>query len=720
MLRLTCLVLAITPVLAVAQKKPVTMDAVYEDSGRADRRVAMPSAWTPDGKAFVVRRNHILEVFDAASGKTRTLVSTDALEGAAVKAPQKDHPFDWQNRRVHPTEMEFSGSGTHLLYSAGGDIFLIQFNSGSWVQLTKTQAAEEDPKLSPDGSTVAFRRNWDLYALDVSSGKETRLTENGSETLRNGGLDWVYPEELDLGTAYWWSPDSKSIAYLQFDTSREPIYPHEDLLRPSAVYEPQRYPHAGENNADVRLGVVAAKGGPTRWIDTGDTRNNFLIARAGWMPDSKSVYMIRLNRTQNHLEMIAASAATGEQRVVFSESDRFWVNLDGDVIFLNGGKRFLWTSERDGFRHVYLYSNDGRKVKQLTKGSWEVTGINGVDEQRGRVFYTSSEPGHLERQLYSVGLDGSDKRRITAEPGSHTVTMGPAAAYYLDDFSSMKQPGAVTLHSGDGKQISVYRGADERLSSYDILPTEIVPFRASDGTDLYGRLIRPAGFRPGTRYPVIVKVYGGPGSQAFRDSWTGIDIDQAYAQMGYAVWEAENRGGTGRGHAFETPVFHNLGKVELSDQIDGVKQLIAMGIADPARVGIQGWSYGGFMTANAMLNAGEVFKCGIAGAPVTDWRNYDSIYTERYMGLPQDNPEGYRESALPSLAHQLSGRLMLVHNIEDDNVLFQNTLQLSDALQKAGKIFETMIYPQKTHAVTGPVARQMNESMVEFFDRCLK
>jgi dipeptidyl-peptidase 4 len=719
MLRLTCLVLAIAPILAVAQKKPVTMDAVYKDSGR-DGRVEMPSAWTPDGKAFVVRRNHNLEVVDAASGKTRTLVSTDALEGAAVKAPQEERPFDWQNRRVHPTEVEFSGSGKQLLLSAGGDVFMIQFDSGSWVQLTKTQAAEEDPKLSPDGLTVAYRRNWDLYTLDVASGKETRLTENGSETLRNGGLDWVYPEELDLGTAYWWSPDSRSIAYLQFGTGREPIYPHEDLLRPRAVYEPQRYPQAGDNNADVRLGVVAARGGPTRWVDTGDTRSNFLIARAGWMPDSKSVYMIRLNRTQNRLEMIAASAATGEQRVVFSESDPFWVNLDGDVVFLNDGKRFLWTSERDGFRHIYVYSDDGRKVKQLTRGNWEVTGINGVDERRGRVFYTSSEPGHLERQLYSVGLDGSDKRRVTTEPGSHAIAMGPAAAYYLDNFSSMKQPGAVTLHSEDGKRISLYRGPDERFSSYDILPAEIVRFKASDGTQLYGRLIRPAGFQPGTKYPVIVKVYGGPGSQPFRDSWTGIDIDQVYAQKGYAVWQAENRGGTGRGHAFETPVFHKLGKVELSDQIEGVKQLIAIGIADPARIGIQGWSYGGFMTANAMLNAGEVFKCGIAGAPVTDWRNYDSIYTERYMGLPQDNPEGYRDSALPSLAHQLNGRLMLVHNIEDDNVLFQNTLQLSDALQKAGKIFETMIYPQKTHGVTGPVARQMNESMLEFFDRCLK
>ena len=720
MLRLTCLVLAITPVLAVAQKKPVTIDAVYDDSGRSDGRMAMPSAWTPDGKAFVVPRNHNLEVVDAATGRSRTLLSTDALEGAAIKATQQDHLFDWQNRRVHPTQMEFSGSGKQLLYSAGGDIFLIQFDSGSWIQLTKTQAAEQDPKLSPDGSTVAFRRNWDLYTLDVASGKETRLTENGSETLRNGGLDWVYPEELDMGTAYWWSPDSRSIAFLQFDTSREPIYPHEDLLRSRAVYEPQRYPQAGENNADVRLGVVTAKGGPTRWVDTGDTRSNFLIARAGWMPDSKSIYMIRLNRTQNHLEMIAASASTGEQRVVFSESDPFWVNLDGDVTFLSDGKRFLWTSERDGFRHVYLYSDDGRKVKQLTRGNWEVTAINGVDQRRGRVFYTSSEPGHLERQLYSVGLDGSDKRRITTEAGSHTVTMGPEAAYYLDNFSSMKQPGAVTLHSGDGKQISVYRGPDERLSAYDILPAEIVPFKASDGTELYGRLIRPAGFRQGTQYPVMVKVYGGPGSQAFRDSWTGIDIDQVYAQKGYAVWEAENRGGTGRGHAFETPVFHKLGKVELSDQIDGVKQLIAMGIADPARIGIQGWSFGGFMTANAMLNAGKVFKCGIAGAPVTDWRNYDSIYTERYMGLPQDDPEGYRDSALPAVAHQLIGRLMLVHNIEDDNVLFQNTLQLSDALQKAGKIFETMIYPQKTHGVTGPVARQMNESMLEFFDRCLK
>jgi dipeptidyl-peptidase-4 len=557
----------------------------------------------------------------------------------------------------------------------------------------------------------------------VASGKETRLAQNGSETLRNGALDWVYPEELELGTAYWWSPDSKSIAYLQFDTSREPVFPHEDLLRTRAVFEPQRYPQAGENNPDVRVGVVSAAGGPTKWLEAGDTRNSYLLARAGWMPDSRAVYLLRLNRVQNRLEMVTVNAGNGDSTVVFRESDPYWINVSGDVRFLKDGKRFLWTSERDGFRHIYLHSTDGKDVKQLTKGAWEVAAINGVDEASGRIFYTSSEASHMERQLYSIRLDGSDKRRLTTEAGTHSIAMGPTGAYYLDTHSSLESPSRVTLHSGDGTQLAVYRAADRsQIDQFDILPTEIVSFKGGDGaTTLYGRLIKPAGFQEGKKYPLVVNVYGGPGvALPIHNSWQGVNIDQVYAQHGYVVWQAENRGGQGRGHAFETPIYHNLGPTELADQVAGVKYLISLGIVDPEKVGIHGWSYGGFMTANALLNAPDVFRCGVAGAPVTDWMNYDTIYTERYMGLPKDNPEAYKNTALPSRAANLKGRLMIMHNLEDDNVLFQNSLQLINALEQAGKIFDLVLYPQKSHGVSGALSRQENAAMLEFFDRWLK
>ena len=722
MLKFTVCLLLVAPVFG--QKEPITLESMNKVSRGGGGRGAGAAIWAPDGKTFVFRQGRSLVIYDPATKSSKDLVAVDAMDAAAMNPPPGDGPFTWTNRRVRDGGLQFSSDGQELLYAGGGDLFLVHVDTGQWDQLTKTPVAEVAPKLSPDGKMVVFRRGWDLYSIDVATHRETQLTANGAETLRNGGLDWVYPEELDLDTAFWWSPDSKSIAYLQFDTSREPIFPHEDLLRTRALYEPEEYPQAGENNADVHLGVVAAAGGPTRWLDVGDTRNAYLIARAGWMPDSKSVYAIRTNRVQNRLEMLSIAAESGVSSTIFRESDPYWINLHGDVEFLKDGKRFLWTSERDGFRHIYLYSIDGKNVQQLTKGPWEVTEVAAVNEAEagGRVFYSSTEPTPLEQHFYSIGLDGQGKRQLTAAGYTHTISMGPGGAYYLDTWSNLGNPPRTTLHSGDGAELGVYREADRTLlEQFEILPTEIVKFNLPDGTLLYGRLIKPAGFQPDKKYPAVVTVYGGPGvADPIHNTWAGIDIDQVLAHKGYVVWQTENRGIMGRGHAFEIAVYHNLGVTELADQVAGIKHLVSLGFVAAGRIGIHGWSYGGFMTLNAMLNAPDVFRCGFSGAPVTSWLNYDTIYTERYMGLPSDNPEGYQNTALPPKAGNLKGKLMIAHNFEDDNVLFQNTLQVIDALELAGKQFEFMLYPQKAHGVTGAAARQMNQMMVEFFDRNLK
>ena len=722
MLKFTVCLLLVAPVFG--QKEPITLESMNKVSRGGGGRGAGAAIWAPDGKTFVFRQGRSLVIYDPATKSSKDLVAVDAMDAAAMNPPPGDGPFTWTNRRVRDGGLQFSSDGQELLYAGGGDLFLVHVDTGQWDQLTKTPVAEVAPKLSPDGKMVVFRRGWDLYSIDVATHRETQLTANGAETLRNGGLDWVYPEELDLGTAFWWSPDSKSIAYLQFDTSREPIFPHEDLLRTRALYEPEEYPQAGENNADVHLGVVAAAGGPTRWLDVGDTRNAYLIARAGWMPDSKSVYAIRTNRVQNRLEMLSIAAESGVSSTIFRESDPYWINLHGDVEFLKDGKRFLWTSERDGFRHIYLYSIDGKNVQQLTKGPWEVTEVAAVNEAEagGRVFYSSTEPTPLEQHFYSIGLDGQGKRQLTAAGYTHTISMGPGGAYYLDTWSNLGNPPRTTLHSGDGAELGVYREVDRTLlEQFEILPTEIVKFNLPDGTLLYGRLIKPAGFQPDKKYPAVVTVYGGPGvADPIHNTWAGIDIDQVLAHKGYVVWQTENRGIMGRGHAFEIAVYHNLGVTELADQVAGIKHLVSLGFVAAGRIGIHGWSYGGFMTLNAMLNAPDVFRCGFSGAPVTSWLNYDTIYTERYMGLPSDNPEGYQNTALPPKAGNLKGKLMIAHNFEDDNVLFQNTLQVIDALELAGKQFEFMLYPQKAHGVTGAAARQMNQMMVEFFDRNLK
>jgi dipeptidyl-peptidase 4 len=709
------IVLLVAP--AAAQKKPVTLDTLNEI---ARERRSFAATWSPDGKSFVYKEDNKIYLFDCATRKSKELISTDAIEAAAVKPSPDNRPFEWENRNAEEGGLEWASNGKELLYTTGGDLFLIHVDSGKWDQLTRTPEIEHDPKLAPDSKSVAFRRGFDLYTLDLASHKETRLTTDGAPTLVNGGPDWVYPEELELGTAFWWSPDSRSIAYLQFDIGREPLYPHEDLLHLRAIYEPQHYPQAGENNAQIHFGVVSASGGATRWLDAGETQDSWLIARAGWMPDSKNVYVVRMNRIQNQLEMFSIGVDSGAREQIFQESDPYWINLSGDAAFLPDGKHFLWTSERDGgLRQIFLYSDDGKEVKRLTNETNEVKAITGYNQER--VFFTSGDP--LETHLFSVKLDGSGRRQIDEDSGTHRISMGPAGLYYLDTYSALASPPRTTLHSGGGASLSVVRESPDwkRKDEYDISIPEIVRFKGADGTELHGELIKPIGFQPGKKYPAIVLVYGGPAVDLpVHDVWSGISLEQVFASKGFVVWQAENRGGSGRGHLFEVPIFHRLGEIELADQVAGVKHLVSLGFVDPGKIGIRGWSYGGFMTLNALLNAPDVFKCGMAGAPVTDFRNYDTIYTERYMGLPSEDADGYAKTALASKAKNLNARLMIAHNFEDDNVLFQNTLQMIAALEAAGKQFELALYPQKTHGVTGQYTSELNAATVDFFERNLQ
>jgi len=712
------ILLAWFAVTVFGQLKPVTLDALHEFRSRRRETPGDP-VWAPDGKSFAYRQGIRLMFYDVLARRSREIADLQPMDDAAI-SPAKPERNDWENRRVDDEPLQWIPSGRELLYATSGDLFLIEVKDGKWRQLTRTRTAERDPKISADGKHIAFLREWDLYTLDIEAGTETRLTSGGSDTLRNGAPDWVYPEELELGSAFWWSPDSRSIAYLQFNTTSEPLYPQSDLRGARAIFEPERYPQAGENNPSVRLGVVASGGGETKWFDAGDTVNRYLLARAGWTADSKSVFLVRTNRIQNELEFLLFQTATGKTSTIFKESDQYWVNIEGKPVFLKNGRQFVWTSERDGYRHVYLYSLDGTAPKQLTKGAWQVTGIAGLDEAASRIYYVSTEVSPLERQLYSVGLAGGASRRVTAGRGTHRVSMSPTGAYFLDVYSNLQSPPVATVRSADGAEIVVHRPADRRaLEEFEILPTQIVELQ-NDGVTLYARLIKPAGFDPSRKYPVIVNVYGGPHVQAVRDAWPGLTDDQVYARSGYVVWELDNRGTAGRGHAFETPVFRNLGVVELEDQRAGIRHLISMGFVDAKRIGVNGWSYGGFMTLNMMLNAPDLFQAGFAGAPVTSWLNYDSIYTERYMGLPKDNGAAYANTGLANRAGNLKGALMIVHNIEDDNVLFQNSMQMINALQGAGKQFEMMLYPQKSHGVSGYASRQLDYTMYNFFERHLK
>jgi dipeptidyl-peptidase-4 len=698
-----------------AQKKPVTIDTLMEQHGEA----GAPSAiWAPDGKHFAFFQGGEVRLYDVAAKSEKTLLSLAPLEKAAAPVPEPAR-FDWQNRRVSEDSLEWSQSGKQLLLSVKGDLFLFSLATGAWEQLTATPEAERDPKLSPDGARVAFRRGHDLYSLEIASKQVTRLTDDGSATLLNGELDWVYPEELDLGTAYWWAPDSRRVAYLQFDTAREFTYPQVALGGLRAVAEPERYPQAGTANPEVRVGVLPAAGGATRWMDLGDTRV-FLISRVYWTPDSTGLAIERLNRVQNRLDLLLGDATSGVARSILSESDPYWINQNDLFRFLEDGE-FIWGSERDGFRHLYLYSLDGKERKRITEGNWEVTEIVGVDEAHKKIYYVSTEGSPLERQLYSIKLNGKDRARVSQGAGTHQISMGPTTEYYLDDFSSLTQPPRSTVHAIGGDEWAVFRDASRKLiENYALQPADVAIFKTQDGTELYGRIIKPANFRAGEKYPAVVMVYGGPGAQTVRNAWAGADWAQVLAARGFAVWEMDNRGSSGRGHAFETPLYRRFGKTELADQLEGVRYLLAQGFVDPARLGIYGWSYGGFMTLYSLLNAPDVFRAGIAGAPVTNWRNYDTIYTERYLGLPAENAEGYRASSAVEYAAKLKAKLLIVHNFEDDNVLFQNTLQMANALEEAGKVFHMVIYPQKSHGVSGQIRRQLLEETTDFFENNLK
>ena len=699
-----------------APKKPVTVDAVVN----APPSPLGPITWAPDGERFIFTAHGELTLYDVRSGKERPVIALDKLQNAAVAAPPAA-VFDWTNRRVGEHEVQWFTDGKRLLVAAGGDLFIVDIGKGRLEPLTQTTDVERDPKLSPDNRYVSFRRGPDLYTIEIASKVVTRLTANGSDTLLNGQADWVYPEELDLDSAHWWSPDSRSIAYLQFDTAREPIYPQVSLLNARGVLEPERYPKAGDPNAEVRVGIVSATGGETKWMNLGETRD-FLLARVVWSPSSREIMAERLNRVQNKLDLLLADISTGASRVVLHEEDPQWINVKGAPKFLSGGNQFLWTSERSGFRHIYLYNVDGKIEKQLTSGNWEVDDVKGIDETRRRVLYTSSEESPTERQFYSIGLDGAGKQRLTSGAGTHLISLAPNGAYYADDYSSLSSPRQRTFYKSDGTETRPYRPAEAPASDeYEILPTEIVQVKASDGTLLYARMVKPAGFDAGKKYPAVVVVYGGPGEQAVRNRWFGLSLDQILAHKGFVVWQVDNRGSAGRGHQFESVLYHDMGEHELSDQKDGIQYLISRGFVDPQRIGLYGWSYGGYMTLYTITHAPGLIRAAIAGAPVVSWRNYDSIYTERYMGLPEDDVEGYKKSAPVLSAAGLNGtKLLMIHNVEDDNVHFQNSIQMAEALEKADKQFYMLVYPQKTHGVSGPEFKQLLEAETRFFEENLK
>ena len=704
--------------------KALTVERIYSQpslSGRLTRGLV----WTPDGKrlSYFETKGSAKEAktelweMDAASGERRLLVASDKLESILPAEPSKPTQATGLGRRA-PSQYQWAPDGAGILFQGPAALAWLDVKSQTERTLVSGKATLADPKISPDGRNVSFVRDHNVWLVNLADGKEHAITQGGTEEVRKGELDWVYPEELEIKTAYWWSPDSSAIAYLEMDERKVSQYPMVDFSSPSGEAEMERYPTAGGANPIVRVFVAPLNGGEPRAMDTG-AETDIYIPRVNWLTDSKHLAIQRLNRTQTTLDLLIAEAATGKTRAALSENDPNWINVSDDLYFLKDGKRFLWSSERSVYRHLYLYDLEGKQLAQLTKGEWEISAVDAIDESKGLVYFSAAEKSPLERCLYRVAFDGTGFTRLTRDEGTHVAVFAPNAAAFYDTYSNTATPPRQDLYRADGSRIAtINENKVAELADYHLSPVEFLTVKSRDGVQLNASIIKPPDFNPQKKYPVLVYTYGGPHAQVVRNGWGGANFlwHQLMAQKGYIIFSLDNRGSAGRGHAFEAPLHFRMGAQELSDQRDGVKYLRSLSYVDANRIGIWGWSYGGHMTLHAMFEAGDDFKVGFAGGPVTDWRYYDTIYTERYLGLPQRNEKGYQDSSPVKYAGQLKGRLLIAHGTGDDNVHYANTLAVINDLIDAGKYVEVLAFPGRGHGVSDPPARRvLMQRVTQFF-----
>lgn len=567
--------------------------------------------------------------------------------------------------------------------------------------------------VSPDGSKVAFVFENNIYIKNFVSGKETAVTNDGEKNkIINGAPDWVYEEEFGFNQAFYWSPDGKKIAFIRFDESKVKTFNMtmfagmEPKLENNVLYPEHRqwkYPKAGDGNSVVSVHIYDVQSAKTTKVDIG-TETDIYIPRIRWTEYADQLAVIRLNRLQNKIEVLYADSGTGKTKVIYTDENKYYIGdetLD-NLNFLKDGKHFVITSERDGYRHIYLYKTDGRLVKQLTKGNWDVTSFIGFDDNKKICYYISSEESPITRQLYSVNIKGL-KKKLTNKEGSNRASFSTSYKYYINYFSSINQPTYVTLHDSKGKLIRVLeenKALSEKVKEYGGVNKEFFKFKTSEGVELNGYIIKPSNFDKNKKYPVLMYQYSGPNSQSAMNRWS-FGWDMLLAQKGYITVCVDGRGTGGRGEEFRKMTYLQLGKYETIDQIETAKYLGTLAYIDAERIGIWGWSYGGFETLLAMTKGADYFKVGIAVAPVTNWRYYDNIYTERFMRTPQENPDGYDDNSPINHVEKLKGKLLLVHGMGDDNVHVQNSVEISEALVQANKQFTQFYYTNRNHGIYG-------------------
>ena len=670
-------------------------------------------SWSPDGKraTYLADNGDVMQI-EVADGTLKKLIDHSkiaSLLNANISEQDRDH----RNRYDEP-DYTWSPDSDHLLFDTDGKLWLYDLRSGTGIEIGDTQMQSgDDPKFSPDGNSISYVRNRNLFVQKVhGTEKPEALTSTRDATILNGQIDWVYLEELDVRSNYFWSPDSRQLAYLQMNETQVPLYPITDWIPVHATVDEQRYPQPGNPNPAVRVGVVNAKGGETHWLKIPLDSGNDYIPRFGWVSPSV-VWVETLTRDHKHLNLYFANTRTGEVKLALAQTEPKYFTITYDVKFV-GDHQFLIQSWRDGFTHIYRYTfdannplaGDAQLANQLESGPYEASKIGTVDETTNTVYYISSESAPREEQIWAVQLDGTGKRQVTKTPGVHQADFPLKGGSFIDTFSSLLAPPTVSYCTSQGECTPFWKS--HAISGHTLVAPQLLTLTAADGkTTLYGTLQLPVNTTTPASVPLIVNPYGGPGVGEAKNDWgrRGFLFDQLLAEHGFAVLHVDNRGMAGRGRDFEQAAYHNFGPPQLADQLASVDQVLAKyPQLDAHRMGWWGWSWGGTFTLYALTHT-DRFVAGAAGAPVTDWRNYDSIYTERYLGLPSENQDVYRDDSVINSVENLKGRLILFHGTGDDNVHFANTVQFIQKLLDTGIPYDYNIFPRKTHSVAGPIAQ---------------
>ncbi len=694
--------------------------------------------WTPDS-ADVTYLSHDTQhgqpndVITVRAANSAASVLVPGTRLAAIYGAENDERDRDHRARYGLSSYHWSPDSRRMLFDNTGTLWLYDLANKNAVQAAITGSGSgDDPKFSPDGKLVSFIRDHNLHVMTLQGLHDMAVTNTPQDTLLNGEVDWVYEEELDVRSNYFWAPDSKHIAFLQMDESTVPTYPITNWSPTHSTVYQQRYPQAGDPNPGVRIGIVGPSGGNITWLHIPLAQHNDYVPRFGWV-DNHHVWIEVLSRDQKHIQLYFADTDTGLARPVMKERENKFFDASYEVHFLKG--QFLWTSWRDGHTHIYLYSYDIKNpmaknallVRQLTHGDWEVLSIAGVDEKQSTVYYTSNETDPREEMLWAIHLDGSGKKMLSTMHGVHLISLSPDASHYVDTVSNLMKPPVASICDMSGSCSPFWRSRP--LNAYDLVAPTMFSGKTSDGTTLLGELLLPPDLHEKASVPLIVNPYGGTEAQIVRNQFgeggsvgqQGTLFDQLLMQHGFAVLHVDNRGMGNRGRAFAEAAYRDFGPVQLQDQLTMVDQVLARyPQLDPKRMGWWGWSWGGTFTLYAMTHSNR-FMAGVCVAPVTGWDLYDSIYTERYLGLPAENKQVYRDDSVINSATQLHGNLLMVHGTGDDNVHLQNTIQMIEKFVTADVSYRLLLYPGKTHSIAGREARtQLFNAILQQFETNLK